>query len=305
MNTRPTIKYLLQDAAKTLARVATLPGQAWVEAELLVAHACKKDRAFVLAHGDDPLPVTQTRTLRTLVARRLAQEPMAYVLQRAEFLGRSFFVDKRVLIPRPETELLVRATLDLASQKRAPRTVLEIGTGSGAIAITLKARFPKDAVLATDLSPTALTVAKKNARALLPNTPPAFLRAHLLDATVLRALNKYPHPLVVVANLPYLPFSDKKRLEKSVTQFEPSTALFAKKEGLALNEALLAQCATLRATGHPLHAIALEYDPPQTSTLRAYAQRLFPDAAIKILQDDCGRDRVLTLTIPQTSYRRS
>ena len=180
------------------------------DVDLLLADALGRSPSYLIAHGEeavDPSPV------ETLLARRFSGEPVQYIRGHVEFYGRRFVVDPRVLIPRPETELLVESVL-----LRAPRgaSVIDIGTGSGCIAVTLKLERPDLRVLGTDLSPAALAVAAHNARSLAAHLP--LLACNILDA--LRG------PVdVVVSNPPYIPSADVELLQREVRLHEPRGAL--------------------------------------------------------------------------------
>lgn len=267
------------------------------DAPWLATKALGEDRAWIAANRAVlKLKPAQERALDALLRRRLKDEPLAYLLGTAPFNGREFIVDKRVLIPRPETEDLVEEALKIPSQM-----YVDIGTGSGAIAVTLAVESPRSIVLASEPSAKALIVAKKNAKKL--GACVKFFKGALLHPALRRAMNG---PVTIVANLPYLPLSDKKVLQKSVTKYEPASALFAKDEGMALNNKLLVQISRLQATSSKLQAL-LEFDPPQSQKLLAFAKSLFPSAHTSIIKDRCGRDRILKIIpqVPQTSRRRS
>jgi len=283
-----TIAAWLIDAEKRLTRVLKDKELALQDTHWIAAKALKKDRSWLIAHSDTELKTLERWKLDRLLRRRLREEPLAYLLNSAPFYGRDFYVDKRVLIPRPETEDLIEIALRKLERVHQP-TILDIGTGSGAIAITMALQHPNAHILASDASGRALAVAKKNAKH--HGAKVHFSKGRLLHPKLVRQIN-YDSPLFILANLPYLPVSDKTTMPKSVTAFEPSKALFAPEQGMALNSGLLAEACALCPK-----LVLLEFDPPQAKELCEFARCLFPDATIRIHQDRCGRDRFLEVSI--------
>lgn len=283
----------LNNAEKRLTRVLKDKDLAHQDVSWIACKALNKDRAWLLAHNNNTPTTIQYWKLERLLRRRLKDEPLAYLLNSAPFYRRDFFVDKRVLIPRPETEDLIEIALRRTERKHH-LTIIDIGTGSGAIATTIALEKPKAHVLASDTSLRALSVAKKNAKRLHANV--YFTKGSLLHTELISMIPKQD-PIIIIANLPYLPPSDKRIMPKSVTRFEPAQALFAENKGLALNEHLLQQSAKLLTTSYSLLTLLLEFDPPQAKKLRDIAQSLFPLATIRIHQDRCGRERFLEVSI--------
>ncbi|MBU2509491.1 peptide chain release factor N(5)-glutamine methyltransferase, partial [Patescibacteria group bacterium] len=197
------------------------------EAEILLAYVIKKDRSYLLAHPDYELPAISYKRFSRFVERRKKHEPMAYIKNERDFYGRKFFVDKRVLIPRPESEMLVELAIN-----EKPDLVWDVGTGSGAISISIAKEIKPLTVLATDTSSPALTIARKNAKRLkAPNV--TFLKSDLLDRGARSFIDRRkPKRLVIVANLPYLPNKDKQHLDQDVVKYEPVSALFGGPSGL-------------------------------------------------------------------------
>ena len=272
------------------------------EAEILLAHVVKKDRAWLLTHDDYCLSSTIYRLFRSLVARRLKHEPIAYIQGEKEFYGLPFSVNRHTLIPRPETEQVVE--LACAAIKRKPKNkkarhaaplLWDIGTGCGAIAIATAKHIPGCHVLATDISSASLTIAKKNAqRNKVSNIK--FLKSNLVDLSARRFLEKMKTShLVITANLPYLPTNDKKTMDRDVVGYEPSSALFSGPDGLALIEKLLRQ---LAAFDIHFGTLLLEHDPRQTKKLHAMAMKLLPHGTVQTHKDLAGRDRVTEITRP-------
>lgn len=298
-----SIREAVQKAALHFSPLTGNIQQAWVEAEALMAHTWTKDHAWTLAHGEIALTPAKQSIFDALVRRRLRHEPMAYLVGSVEFCGRRFRTDARALIPRPETEELVGHVLKHFTNA----LLLDIGTGCGAIALTIKAERPNIEAMASDASAEAISLARANARALRISGI-HFFRADLLDAHLRSSLSRSRAThLYVTANLPYLPLSDKKTLPPEVKRYEPASALFAKRDGLDLNLKLLAQLAAFQRTDRRPLSLFAEFDPPQSIALEREAMRLFPHAKIHILKDTCGRDRILRVIAPtpQTSDRPS
>ncbi|MBW8058868.1 MAG: peptide chain release factor N(5)-glutamine methyltransferase [Solirubrobacterales bacterium] len=190
-----------------------------LDAELLLSEALGWDRARLAAESDAEMPAGAGRRFGEMVRRRLRREPVAYILGRRGFRGIELAVDRRVLIPRPETELLVELALELR-----PRTVLDAGTGSGAIALAIADELPGCEVIATDASGAALEVARANAERLGLAGRVDFVEAMLPPSG--------PGFDLVVANLPYVAEGDWPSLQPEVTEWEPREALLGGADGL-------------------------------------------------------------------------
>jgi len=294
----PTIRDLLALAAKDLQpkRIVCEADRAVgrLEAEVLLSFVLKKERTWLRVHDEIRLTAAQAKRFRHLVLRRTRHEPVAYILGEKEFYGLRFRVNQNVLIPRPESELIVDRVREIL--KREPSShdlVWDVGTGSGAIALAIAKHIAPRNVIASDISSKAIPIAKRNAQDL-KITNVAFAKADLLDATMRQLLEKKKAKrLIITANLPYLPLSDRSRLAKDVVGFEPSTALFARKNGLELIEKLLRQLASFDIH---FESLLIEYDPPQTKKLRAMARSFFPKHHLKIHKDLAKRDRVLEIS---------
>lgn len=196
------------------------------EAALLLGALLDLSEVQIRARDDQPVDETVAARYAALLARRAAGEPMAYLLGRREFFGREFRVDERVLIPRPETELLVE--IALAADLPETATVLDIGTGSGCLALTLAAERPRWRVRATDLSLAALACARTNARRLGLAGRVDFVAADLAAPLALAAFD------LVVANPPYIDPLEPALAALDVRTYEPHLALFAAERGLAV-----------------------------------------------------------------------
>jgi release factor glutamine methyltransferase len=199
------------------------PGEAAMDAELLARHVLGWDRATLVARVVDEPPDAFGPAYAAVIRRRLAREPVAYIIGRQEFWGRDFAVRPGVLIPRPETELIVEETLAWARQRPAPLRIVDIGTGSGCLAITLALELPQARASATDLSQDALAVARENADRLQARV--AFHHGSML-ADVDTPVG------VIVSNPPYVTRADYETLQPEVRQYEPASALVAGEDGL-------------------------------------------------------------------------
>jgi release factor glutamine methyltransferase len=213
-------------AAATDALAAVGIPEARLDAELLLAHASGRGRASLIADPRAELPPAVARLYGELVRRRLRREPLAYIVGTKGFRRLELAVDNRVLVPRPETELLVEVALE-----RRPGRVLDVGTGSGAIALAVADELPETEVVATDTSPAALEVARANAS-----------RLGLAGRVRFEAGTVPPGEAfdLVLANLPYVAEREWAGLELEVTQWEPREALLAGDDGLDAYRELLA-----------------------------------------------------------------
>jgi release factor glutamine methyltransferase len=280
----PTIGQLLAEARPLLA--ATPFGASTREARLLLGHVLDLSEGRVLAREEMAVPAEAERRFRDLLARRLAGEPVSYLTGEREFWGRPFAVDSRVLIPRPETEHIVEVALELRLPE-APR-ILDVGTGSGILAVTLALEIPGSRVVAVDLSPGALAVAAKNARRLGAADRVSFLGADLTTALDLRRFD------LVVSNPPYVDRSEIPEISPEVLDFEPHLALFPPGAGDATLARLFAQCTGLRyglRSGIPL---AVEIGRGQLDAVRRHAADSGLDIAA-VREDYAGIPRTVLL----------
>lgn len=231
----PTLDQLVAFARVRLKAASFKPSPR--EALLLAGRVLGLSEAQVLARGGEQVPDDAAAELEALLSRRLAGEPVAYLLGEREFYGRVFAVDDRVLIPRPETEHLVEAALALPLPPEP--CILDLGTGSGILAVTLAAELPRARVVATDLSPAALAVAAGNARRHGVSERLRYIAADWTPCF------RRPSFDLVVSNPPYVPHEDAPRLSPEVRDFEPAAALFAGEAGLAEIRRLLAAATAL------------------------------------------------------------
>jgi release factor glutamine methyltransferase len=270
-----------------LAQAAILLQDAGIEefrldAEVLLAYVLGMPRAQLHAHLQGQLSSTELTSYRQLIERRARREPVAYTVGHKEFYGLDFFVDNRVLIPRPETELLVELAIRMA-QTRSLRLVADIGTGSGAIAISLAVHLPAALVYATDASSGALEVAARNCRCHCVEERVCLLRGHLLEPL--------PEPVdLIAANLPYVSEAELAQLPPEISRYEPREALEGGPDGLDHIRRLLAQ-----AGGYlkPEGVVLLEIGAAQGPAVVALAEHHFPVLRVEIMQDYAGLDRIV------------
>ncbi len=218
-----------------------------IEYEILAASILKKDRSFINAYPETELTSEQVGILNELIQKRKSGEPIPYILGYKEFYGRNFFVNKNVLIPRPETENLVEKFLRFTKGKNL--SVIDIGTGSGCIALTLKLEQPELEVFASDIDQQVLEVARENAACYKLDGKINFLESNLLE----KLDSKVD---VIVANLPYIPTKNWSKLPKEIKDFEPRVALDSGTAKDTLYKTLFAQAKTkLKKGGFILYEI--------------------------------------------------
>lgn len=254
------------------------------DARLLLQHVLQVPRAHLVAHGDSLLTTAQEEAFRALVGRARRQEPIPYLIGEAPFYSRDFFVSPAVLIPRPETELLVEAALAWA-REQGVRRVVDAGTGSGCIAITVALELPGVTVTASELSSAALAMARRNvARHGVQE------RVNLIQGSLLEPL---AGPLsLVVANLPYISDEEWTSLSVAVKWYEPSGALRGGPGGLVLIRSLLQQADNKLSTGG---AVFLEIGWQQKQAVCETIQQIMPGATVRVMADYAGNDRIVVV----------
>lgn len=286
-----TIKDLLNEGILFLGNSED-SSNASLNAELVLAHSLDESREFLFANAtDDADPATVTMFWHYL--KRLASgEPVAYIIKKKEFYGLDFFVDERVLIPRPETEMLVEQVLRYSGAKPSKKLkILDLGTGSGNIAISLAKNLPDeciDLIDAVDLSEAACEVAKMNALQHGVDDRISIFQADLLDFA-----DEGEHYDVIVANLPYIGVVTNNSASENVKKFEPKSALFAGNDGLALYEKLFAQIAEKAIT---FDLFIGEFGFGQSENLAALLSKYFVGKWL-IEKDHAGIDRIFIVTM--------
>lgn len=268
-----TICAWLKEAARLL-RDAGVPSPE-ADARALVGHALNLGGAALLTRGGELVAEADGARLQSLLARRAAREPLQHLLGEVEWGGVRLQTDGRALVPRPETEWLLHLMLEAVRGKPAPR-VLDVGTGTGALALGLKAARPDATVTATDLSPEALDLARENA--VLNRLEVVFVEGNLLAGL------SGPFDLIV-SNPPYLPDTDREGADPEVC-YDPDLALYAGPDGLDVARPLTAQA---RAALGPGGVLLLELDPRNAATLAAELRGQGWQA--QVLPDLTGRER--------------
>lgn len=253
-----------------------------LEAEVLLADVLKEDRIYLYSHFDTPLNQQETDLYHKHIVRRCSGEPVAYITGHKEFMSLDFAVNEYVLIPRPETELLVEHALELIVKNYYAK-VCDVGTGSGVIPISIAHYLPKSnlKICAVDISAEALNVAAQNA--LRYNKNIEFYQSDLLASTELKQ-HKFD---LITANLPYIPEGQFSNLPKSVKNYEPKLALLAGKDGLDLYRRLVPQAYSFLNPGGTL---LLEIDSGQVGPIKAILTSFIE---VKIYKDLSGRDRLV------------
>src|SRR3954469_3910184 len=223
----------LAEARDRFVRAGIPRDEATLDAELLARHVLGCDRATFVTRARDPLPSAFDRLYESVVERRVNREPMAYILGHREFWALEFEVTPDVLIPRPETELIVEEALSATPARDAVQRIVDVGTGSGCLAIVLAIEFSSARVTATDVSEKALLVAQKNCHRHHVTDRVSLVAGHLLDRVEESAD-------LIISNPPYVPAADAARLQPEVAGHEPATALYAGVDGLSVIRQLLA-----------------------------------------------------------------
>jgi len=247
------IKQALTQAQKKLDQVP-IPS-AYLDAEILLSHSLKKPKEFLYTYPEYILPQSAKKRFITFLKRRLMREPIAYIINKKEFYGRNFYVDKRVLIPRPETEKIIQNAKTKIQNSKCKILIIDIGTGSGCIIITLAKELLRSVetrfiafpgFVATDISKDALKVAKKNARAHGVEKYITFLQGNLLEPIINQIHSRHNqdstnialkygskqnqrHCIIICANLPYITPRQCAQLEPEITKYEPKKALLTPK----------------------------------------------------------------------------
>jgi len=277
--TGASVREALDAAVDALAAVGV--DEPRLDAELLLGEAMGCERSALVVDGGAEVPASAGRTFGEMVRRRLRREPVAYILGRKGFRRLELAVDPRVLIPRPETELLVELALELR-----PARVLDVGTGSGAIALAVADELPEAEVTATDTSSAALKVARANAERLGLTE-----RVRFVEGTLPGEGDGFD---LILANLPYVASRDWPSLQPEVTKFEPREALLAGPDGLDAYRSLISECAPLlsRYAERMRGALAVEVGEGQASAV-AELMRSAGLGEVETRRDLAGIERVV------------
>ncbi|MFP3880416.1 MAG: peptide chain release factor N(5)-glutamine methyltransferase [Dehalococcoidia bacterium] len=282
------LREALRSATQTL--LGANVSDATVEAELLLGHVLRMSKTQLHTEPERDLTPAETKHLWGVVRRRLDREPAAYILGHWEFYGIDLYVERDTFIPRPETEILVEKALELArlvSRREKQITIADIGTGCGAIAVSLALALPQARIYATDISAASLRVAEKNCQ-----RHAVCGRVELLLGDLLEPL---PDPVdMIVANLPYIKDREFEDLSPEIVDFEPMIALAGGEKGLDRIQELLEQMpGKLNRGGCFLLEIGQGQGGPATSLIDAY----FPRAGVELIPDLGGIDRVVKVAL--------
>jgi len=261
-----------------------------LDAQLILAHAVHKPRTWILAHPETPLSAPQLDSVKQAVSRLEAGIPLPYILGHWEFFGLDFDITPDVLIPRPETELLVEGAIAWLKSSPEKKSVADIGTGSGCIAVSLAIHVPELLVMSTDISPKALTVARRNARKFHVEHQIEFVECDLLpsSSTNLRSSSFD----LICANLPYIPTETLHSL--AIYGREPTLALDGGADGLDLIRRLLTLAPKWLTPGGRM---LLEIEATLGTSALSLAYDSFSEAEIHLHQDLTGRDRWLEIQL--------
>lgn len=254
-----------------------------LDAEILLAHARNCPRIQLYTHYNDPVPPAQRSAMRELVQRRVNAEPVAYLVGFREFFGLPFRVSAAVLVPRPETETLVLELLALARPLGQPR-ILELGTGSGCIAVAAAVNLPGAHLTAVDISPAALEVARDNAARHAVNTRLSFLEGDLFAS--LPAGTRFP---LIVSNPPYVAEGELADLPADV-QHEPELALRAGPDGLAVIRRIVTEAP---AWLEPAGWLLIEFSPEQADAILELIGATGAFQQPQVIKDASGLARVI------------
>ncbi|MBN1879162.1 peptide chain release factor N(5)-glutamine methyltransferase [bacterium] len=263
-----------------------------LDAELLLACALHCSRIDLYLNPDKPLSETERLLYKTLIKRRAAREPVAYILGEKEFWRRTFKVDNRVLIPRPETEMLIETALNITKDS-SEVMIADLGTGSGCIAVTLAAELPDSRIYATDISIEAIALANENARDLNVDEQIIFCSGSWFNA--LQSAAKPGSFDMIVSNPPYIATGLLNGLQPEISRFEPSLALDGGREGLDPYIVIVSGAKQWMKKGGYL---ILEIGCAQGDRISRYLSDASFDS-IDIIKDLTGSDRIILARNPQ------
>ena len=283
----------LQSVTQTLRRAEIADPS--VEAEVLLGHVLGMSKTGLYTEPERSLTSVEGECLRDLVRRRLDREPAAYILGHCEFYGIDFYVDSHTFIPRPETELLVEKAVELArriSRQGEQTAIADIGTGCGAIAISLALALPQARIYATDISPSALQIAEVNCRRHGVNGRVELLQGHLLEPLP-QAVD------MVVANLPYVRDCEFVDLSPEIREHEPTIALAGGRDGLDKIREMLEQ---VRGKGGTFGAegptcLLLEIGQGQGEMVASLVGNYSQEASVELISDLGGVERVVKVEL--------
>ena len=286
-----TLRQAFNRAKEMLAALKDIDDPA-LESEVLLRNVLKINRAQFFLEQEREISPEEAEKFRQWVQRRLQGEPTAYIIQCREFYGLDFYVDNRVLIPRPETELLVEEAIQFA-RSHPVKAIADTGTGSGAIAVSLAVNLSSRQVkiFATDLSSAALEVADINCRKHGVSSRVILLQGDLLEPLT--------GPVdILTANLPYISGADMPGV--NTAKFEPELALYGGESGL---DKVFRLCDELKDKVNNGGCVLLETGMGQSGAVTGYLHKLFPESEITVLKDLAGIERVVRLVVGEREYQ--
>ena len=260
-----------------------------LDAEVLLGHLLEKSRLQLYLHFDMPVFQKDLDVFREMIKRRVARTPISYLTNRKEFMSLDFYVDERVLIPRPETEFIVETILKLNSD--TCQSVLEIGTGSGVIATALAVNKPEWEITATDICKDALAVAEINRNAHDCNERITLLQGDLFEP--IRSLESARYNWVV-SNPPYVMTDAHDTLSSDVRDYEPHIALFAGEDGLSIIRTLVAEAPNYL---YPDGKLIFEIGDTQKGAVKALLENQSKYKKFRFIKDYSGKDRVVLASL--------
>ena len=264
-----------------------------LDAEVLLGHLLKKSRLQLYLHFEMPVFQEHLTPFRELIKKRIAHTPVSYLTNRKEFMSLDFYVDERVLIPRPETEQLVETILTAETENF--QRLLELGTGSGVIATCLAVQHSEWEIVATDISESALAVARKNAEIHACTAQIKFLSGDLFEPVAAICANGDAQFDWIVCNPPYIKNTERDTLSPDVRDHEPEIALFAGNDGLDVIRRLIAEAPKYLA---PTGKLILEIGATQANTIRTLLEAESAYATYKLFKDYAGKERIVLASVP-------
>ncbi len=307
------VKTLLLNKSKVLANHGIENSR--FEAEFLLSFVLYKPREFLLAHEEFEVLENEVVKFEKLIERRAIQEPISQIVGNKEFFGLNFIVTKDTLTPRPETEMMVEEGISIIKEHCAsPLLVLDIGTGSGCIAISVanklekeKVQLDKTSFSASDISKEALAICKKNIAKHELEGKITLLEGNLLSPALERKMLEGKKTFLVLANLPYLSEKIYSKTPVTVKNFEPKTSLYSDEEGLWHYKKLLEELLEIKNENPFMKIFALfEISPEQSESVSKLVSKFFPKQKVKFkLQKDLsGRWRMAKLVILPNNFQR-
>ena len=283
----PAIAETVRQITSTLIDFGISPEEAPIEARMMLQRATGFSQAQLLASHSDGVSASATEILKHILKRRETREPLAYILGEQEFYGLKFQVDRRVLIPRPETEMLVDLCIDFCREYQTDSpNICDIGTGSGIIAISIAKRLADARVIALDISEDALDLAKRNA-----SRNGVEIEFAVRDATRSQLTGRFD---IVVSNPPYIRSAALSTLEPEIRDWEPRQALDGGPDGMQVVRPLIRSLPDLMCQDSPAAAF-IEIDPPIANQCFDLANKVVTSGHIEVRRDFAGLERVLVV----------